>query len=211
MSISIPTPNSCQFWCLDTKKRVDFDPDTKTKWFSTPHNQNTPIPITTSKSSQLRSPHWNRINFDHQQKKTSAIDPPSKNQDIFDPPQKSSQFRSPLSIQVDYDASTQIKFYSDLDTRPCRVRSPHKNKANSDPYTEIKSSSSLAFKPGQFRPPMQKWSHVQILHWNQVIFAHLKKQVKFDHPHKNQVNRSPIGNKSFSARTVEPSQFRWNT
>ena len=103
--------------------------------------------------------------------------------------------------------------------KPSHFRTPQKNHVNSDPCTLIKSISiahaevksistihtktksrlMLIIKPSDFRP------------------AH-KTQGNFDHPHKNQVNRSPhwkqfnLGphkrNMSITIPTLKPSKFQ---
>ena len=75
-------------WIPPHENQVNFDPDTKTKWFSTP----------TQKPSQCWSLHWNQLNFDHPHTTQVNFDNHT-NQVIFGPHTKPRQFQPPTQKQ----------------------------------------------------------------------------------------------------------------
>ena len=140
---------SRKFRCPDTKNTLIsiqtpkpgiFRPPTKTK----------PIPIHSLRSSQVGSPTLKSRQLRPPTQRPSDIRPPTQKSPNFDAPLKSSQFRFPLSIQLNFDASTQS---------PSWFRYRHYNQVLFDPHTNPKAIPMFALKSSQVRLTTLKSSH----------------------------------------------------
>ena len=69
--------SSSQFLSLDTKNKLNFDVNSKTKYFETHKPKSTPIP--TLKSIQFRPLTQKQVNFDHPQRNQVNLDAHTKN------------------------------------------------------------------------------------------------------------------------------------
>ena len=200
------------------KKQVHFDPDTKTKSFSTPRH----------KPNQFRSLNWtqvkfypshlNQVDIDQNQTKTKSISmltlkpsdsrPASKNESI------STTTTHPKNKSIDHHTWNKLVL--------ARTRSI------STPRTKNKSFSILSLKPSHFRSLTRKssqlgrhnWIRVEMrsplidphskiksfsmsLHKNKLILIHTLAIIFFRPPRKNQVNFDPYTKfKSISIPTV---------
>ena len=124
------------------KNQVDFDPETKTKSFSTPTQKLSQFQSLHRNQVKFNRPHWNKINFDQH-----------KNLAQFDPYTKIKLISTHDGDQVNFDPYS--KFKSILMPR-------HKNQVNFDTTTKIKLIRSPTLKSSQFRHPDTKTKRISI-------------------------------------------------
>ena len=122
------------------KTPVDFEPDAKTKSFSTATQEPNQCRSATLKWSHFRQPtqtqinfilHWNQVKFDW----------PHWNQVNLDHPHK---------MQGNLHVHTKNKWFSPLVLKPSQFRPPTQQPNQFHPYTEVKSISIPTIKSSQF-------------------------------------------------------------
>ena len=123
------------------KKRVNFDPDTKTKSFSTP----------TLKPNKFRSLHWNQVKFDRPHWNRVNFDHPHKNQVSFDVYTITKRFAA--RIQTKSIRPPKQNPSQSITLKTCQFRPVH---SISTPRTKHKSISIPTLKPSQIRSPTHK-------------------------------------------------------
>ena len=154
------------------KNRVNFDPDTKSKSFST----------ATKKTSWFRSLHWNQVNLDHPHNQINII-PTLKASQVPSTALKSSQFGPYTQKTSQFRCSHENQVISCPHTKTTSFLTTHTKIKSIDPHTKNKEFSARKQKTNQFRSILE----------NQAVFGrHI-----FDPPgHKDEVNFDPDSKQS---------------
>ena len=174
-----------------------FDPDTKTKYFSTPTNKPSLFRPRRRNQVKFNPPHPNQVNIDQPGRMLVLLNLPHQNNVDFDPPLKLSQLDSHSNIRQFRSPHAKTKWISIPALKPSIYGPPPENQVNSVPHNEIRSSSiahtemksiSINTKAQVHINSPQKIKLNSTHHGNQ---AHLKPNSKFKlismPPHKNQV------------------------
>ena len=195
------------------KNRVNFDPDTKNKTFST----------ATKKPSHFRFLYWNQVNFDHPHTQINFIRALNSSQ-VSSPHWNQVNLDHPHNNHVNFDAYTKTKWFRARVQKPSEFRPPTLKPSQSlptlkqvifGPHSQPKSIWPPGKKQGSISIPTLKSSQFRSLHWNKSISTtHTTKsissahwnQVKF-HPHAEMKSISTI-TKSISMLTLNPSDIR---
>ena len=175
---------------LRHKNQVNFDPDTKTKYFSTPIKENQ---VNTDPDSEIKS-----ISISHTEiKSISTTRTKTKSSSMLAP--KSSDFRPAYKSQVTFDYPQNF-FNRSIPTPKQAIFGPTtKIKWTSITTLKTKPISIHKLKPRYFRPA----------HKIGVDFGPCTKQVKFDPDAKTKSISIPyIESKSTSTPSLRSSLFR---
>ena len=149
-----------------TQNQVDFDPDTNIQPFSTP-KQEPNIPISTWKSSQVRSPTLKSSQFRPPTQKRSLVRCSHWNQVIFGPHTKTKLASTSHTKTKSVDLHIESKSFSTRTKRnksvaipaqkPSQFWSIHENQTIIGPNT-TKSISTPACKTVNFEPTLKRYS-----------------------------------------------------
>lgn len=201
------------------KNQVDCNADNKRSPFGPP----------LTKPSQIGSPHWNQINFDHLHKNQVSFDAHTEI-NYFRPAPKTSRFPRLAKNRVNFDPHTKTrstsvpdtknKINSALTAKTDQFQCPDESQVNFDPCTKIKSTSTPCLIPGTrynviFDALTRKSSQTDPDTWtklfpyiNQSNMIPALKKSKFRLPHNNQAKfDSHTKTKSISTRTQKLCRF----